>query len=110
MMKEVKQFISGEDKQIPLRGSAGNTYRKLLFKVMEKLRNDYDDGKTDELASDIEMIEFLYAVLRHIGKSRRISDVALERVEDIATTEDIPFDTDREFDLPPLSPATNEEE
>tara|TARA_R100001015_G_C4635210_1_gene204032 strand:- start:7914 stop:10058 length:2145 start_codon:yes stop_codon:yes gene_type:complete len=110
MMKEVKQFISGEDKQLPLRGSAGNTYRKLLFKVIEKLRNDYDDGKTDELASDIEMIEFLYAVLRHIGKSRRISDVALERVEDIATTEEIPFDTDREFDLPPLSPPSKEEE
>ena len=110
MMKEVKQFMSGEDKQIPLQGSAGNTYRKLLFKVMQKLRNDYDDGKTEELASDIEMVEFLYAVLRHIGKSRRISDVALERVEDIATTEDIPFDTDREFDLPPLSPASKEGE
>jgi len=102
LLDEVKEWMQGEDKTIPLHPSLAKSYRKLLIRLVEKLRTDSLKGKTENLSEDLEVIEFLYGVLTHMGRSRTINDVMLSRVEEVAEKEGKEIDWYRDFNLPPM--------
>tara|TARA_R100000458_G_scaffold23606_1_gene21137 strand:- start:249 stop:2000 length:1752 start_codon:yes stop_codon:yes gene_type:complete len=102
LLDEVTEWMQGEDKTIPLHPSLAKSYRKLLIRLVEKLRTDSLKGKTENLSEDLEVIEFLYGVLTHMGRSRTINDVMLSRVEEVAEKEGKEIDWYRDFNLPPM--------
>ena len=102
LLGEVTEWMQGEDKTIPLHPSLAKSYRKLLIRLVEKLRTDSLKGKTENLSEDLEVIEFLYGVLTHMGRSRTINDVMLSRVEEVAEKEGKEIDWYRDFNLPPM--------
>jgi len=102
LLDEVKEWMQGEDKTIPLHPSLAKSYRKLLIRLVEKLRKDSLKGKTEDLSEDLEVIEFLYGVLTHMGRSRTINDAMLSRVEEVAEKEGKEIDWYRDFNLPPM--------
>jgi hypothetical protein len=109
LTEEVKDYIEGTDKIIPLDGSNARTYRKLLIRTIEKIRVQDSDKDTSELEESIRIVEFIYAVLKHMGKASSINLNMFDSVKEISNEQKVSFDLNRDFNLPDLSAATSTE-